>query len=295
MGIDLQAPHYGERNIAARAVDQLLGSSTIVDARMVIHDGVLGLLMDKADGKMPGERAKDPVTPPQQRYIENTLATVHPREKAVRMLKSSEFVEVETSEGDTVWRKVAPRYADPFEGEPPSEQLQASIQQQLCGLEWSDAFMGQFDRHGENYLISFDREAGRCTVTGIDNDLAFGSKTTEVPAPGPDPTTGYNGIGLPALIDQNTYDHLSGLDWTDDVLPTLRGRLSQGEISSTKARFDALQKHASTLNEEGFVVDNWQTWRSPDDETATEFLSQSSVASYFKRDISEHIPSEEEV
>ncbi len=290
MGIDLQAPHYGERNIASQKLDALLGGHTVVKSRLILHDGELGLLMDKADGKMPGERARIPVSPQQQTYIDTVVANNQPLERALKLLKAMEFVATEgANEGDLVWLKVEPRYADPFEGAPPDDTLKASIQQQLCGLEWADALAGQFDRHGENYLISFDRVTGTCAVTGIDNDLAFGQETTEIPSPGPDPMTGYNGVGLPVLIDRTTHDRLDALDFDRDVLPELTGRLKDAEVRATRARFDALQRHARALAAGHCVVDNWQTWRSPEGQTATEFLDgQDTANSYYKRDIHEH-------
>ncbi len=290
LGIDLEDPRYGERNIASRALDKLLGGNTVVESRMVLHNGELGLLMDKADGRMPGERAKVDVTQQQQQgFIDGVLQNNQPRDKAVRMLKAMEFVEVDVGNDQTQWKKIEPYYADPFKGDKPDDTLKASIQQQLCGLEWADALTGQSDRHGENYLISFDRDSGTCSVTGIDNDLAFGQNSKDIPEPGPDPLTGYNGVGLPQLIDRVTYDRITALDWKRDVLPTLAGRLKDPEIKATKSRFEKLQAHARKLGKNGFVVDNWKTWRSPDNQTVTELLtSETSGSSYYKRDIHEH-------
>lgn len=290
MGIDLQAPHYGERNVASQKLDALLGGNTVVKSRMVVHDGTLGLLMDKAEGKMPGERAKVPVTNQQQTYIDNVVQNNQPIDKAIKLLKAMEFVAREGNQpGELVWFKVEPYYADPFEGNPPNEDLKANIQQQLAGLEWADALCGQFDRHGENYLISFDHQSGTCQVTGIDNDLAFGKETSSVPAPGPDPTTGYNGVGLPPLIDRGTYDRILALSFKKDVQPELDGRLQPAEIKATRKRFNALQKHAKKLAKDGCVVDDWKTWRSKAGQTVTEYLgSQDPTNSYYMRDIHEH-------
>lgn len=101
--------------------------------------------------------------------------------------------------------------------------------------------------------------------------------------------TGYNGVGLPVLIDRTTHDRLDALDFDRDVLPELTGRLKDAEVRATRARFDALQRHARALAAGHCVVDNWQTWRSPEGQTATEFLDgQDTANSYYKRDIHEH-------
>lgn len=281
LGIDLDAPHYGERNIASRAIDQALGSNTVVDSRIVLYNDQVGLLMDKAEGRMPGERAKIPVTPPMQRYIDGLLAGAQPMAKKIESLKATEFVQV-----NGAWMKIEPRYEDPFQGNPPGSPLKASIQQQLCRLEWSDALAGQFDRHGLNYMISMDRNTNTAVVTGIDNDLAFGKDTRTIPETGPDLLTGYNGIGKPQLIDRTAYDRIHGMDFDNGLLPSLQGRLTEEEISATRERFDLLKNHAESLNEQGKVVDNWETWRSGDGQSVTELLSsQPTDNSYYKRDI----------
>jgi len=196
--------------------------------------------------------------------------------------------------------KIEPRYVNPFGAQAPSNQLLGNLQKGLCRLEWDDALCGQFDRHGENYFIDLNNATGSAKVTGIDNDLAFGANTKTVPPPGPNPGTGYNGIGLPQLIDQETFNRLSVADFDRDILPGLAGRLTDDEISATRDRFDQLKQHAQTLSDEGKVVGNWETWRSAGNQSATQFLGSqpqpvtdgiSTFTSYYQRDFHEHVQS----
>ena len=58
IGIDNLAPHFGNRNIASAEVSRLLGADVIVGSRFAIHNGRIGLLMDKAPGRSPRQTSK---------------------------------------------------------------------------------------------------------------------------------------------------------------------------------------------------------------------------------------------
>ena len=138
MGIDLNAPHYGNRNIASRAVADALGTDVLPKTQYAMHNGQFGMLMDMA----PGESLVKKVTalsPKGQPY--------------------------------TYKSKVKPWKDD----SPPSPKARASLHSQLNQLEWCDLITGQMDRQPENYMLDF--QGDQVKVTGIDNDLAFGKNS----------------------------------------------------------------------------------------------------------------------
>ena len=155
---------------------------------------------------------------------------------------------------------------------PPSTQtdpgLDAQLQKGMNQLEWNDGFAGQRDRHSGNYLVAVDTELGKVQVTGIDNDFSFGSQQTSVEKQ----FAGGFSIGLPALVDAKVLAEYRSKDFERDLLPTLSVLLQPEEVAATRGRFEQLKAHAETLAEQGKVVDDWLTWRSPEGQDARQFL-----------------------
>jgi len=252
IGIDPTAPHYGNRNIASRAVAELLGADVIPKACYAMHkdqngQDCVGLLMEKAPGRTPAQRAKD-------KWGDDSTPLVKP------------------------WTTK------------PSTAAVASLHQQLNALEWCDLLTGQMDRHAFNYLVEINGD--RAVVTGIDNDFAFGEKEA-IPACQIFPRPGFEGVTLPALIDRQTFKKLMWAD-SSDLMNRLDGLLSAKEIEASKARFDVVKKHALALEQQGYVVDDWDKWRAPRDEgryfgakkgmNATQYLSARMEGGLFGRD-----------
>ena len=169
---------------------------------------------------------------------------------------------------------------------PPSTQtdpgLDAQLQKGMNQLEWNDGFAGQRDRHSGNYLVVVDTELGKVQVTGIDNDFSFGSQQTSVEkrfARG-------HSIGLPALVDAQVLAEYRSKDFERDLLPTLSVLLQPEEVAATRGRFEQLKAHAETLAEQGKVVDDWLTWRSPEGQDARQFLVAAGTDnSYYAREL----------
>jgi hypothetical protein len=169
---------------------------------------------------------------------------------------------------------------------PPSTQtdpgLDAQLQKGMNQLEWNDGFAGQRDRHSGNYLVAVDTELGKVQVTGIDNDFSFGSQQTSVEkrfARG-------HSIGLPALVDAQVLAEYRSKDFERDLLPTLSVLLQPEEVAATRGRFEQLKAHAETLAEQGRVVDDWLTWRSPEGQDARQFLVAAGTDnSYYAREL----------
>ena len=169
---------------------------------------------------------------------------------------------------------------------PPSTQtdpgLDAQLQKGMNQLEWNDGFAGQRDRHSGNYLVAVDTELGKVQVTGIDNDFSFGSQQTSVEKR----FAGGFSIGLPALVDAQVLAEYRSKDFERDLLPTLSVLLQPEEVAATRGRFEQLKAHAETLAEQGKVVDDWLTWRSPEGQDARQFLVAAGTDnSYYAREL----------
>lgn len=143
-----------------------------------------------------------------------------------------------------------------------------AVQKQVNDLEWLDAIMGQGDRHHNNYMIHVGKE-GSVKVTGIDNDQCAGKDFT-------DPNTalkhksgekagklcGHN-IGLPPIISKELARKLAATDFDRDIRPGLGELLDKGEIDAMKSRFNAAKSKAAQLDQDGYAISDWATWKAP--------------------------------
>jgi hypothetical protein len=235
MGIDCEAPHYGNRNIGSRAISEALGLDVIPKARVAVHNNKFGLLMDAAPGGPPAR------------------------------------IDAQANR----WVPVKP-----WQGAP-SPELLMSLHGQLNGLEWCDVLTGQMDRHQENYHVQIVDNTAK--VTGIDNDRAFGSKQNGLANPKG------NVVGTPKLIDRKIYDRLDRMNFDDDVLPRLRGLLTEDEMNAARQRFDAVLTRVKQLYPD-YVVNDWMTWTAPDGKTASQYLDAQKQGSLFARDFAQFCP-----
>jgi hypothetical protein len=183
-------------------------------------------------------------------------------------------------------------------------ELVAGLHAGLNALEWCDALTGQADRHHENYFVYNDNNK-KIKITAIDNDMAFGKNTNEIPFVDKNKKTNngfmiingnwvpckaypYHWIGQPALIDKKIYDRIINLNFDNDVRPQLQGLLTDEEITATAARFAHAQTLARELAQRGCVIEDWQTWRWQNDDgtslNASQYLSQANTKSFFARD-----------
>ncbi len=157
-----------------------------------------------------------------------------------------------------------------------SEKALASLHEQLIDLQVCDVLTGQIDRHGENYLLDFKGDT--VTVTGIDCDFSFGSKTSIMGKDTPPPKTlpgAINGLGfMPKLISEKMAVKILGLEFDLDIRPNLVDLLSEDELKATKHRLGHLQTHIELLQSNGCVVKEgeWETWKSKDGLSVTEYL-----------------------
>jgi hypothetical protein len=130
------------------------------------------------------------------------------------------------------------------------------LQQSLNKLQILDAICGQLDRHGGNYYIQMD-DSGRVTgVTGIDLDMAFGSKQQTGDKSDPTAENAINFKGLPAQIDQEFGERLLKIS-PKDIENALRGLLSDDEVAAAVARFNWVCGKIRELQATTGLVKKW--------------------------------------
>ena len=125
-------------------------------------------------------------------------------------------------------------------------EITPEAMQQILRLQLLDQICGQGDRHGDNVFIQLDpqNENRIIGVTGIDNDMSFGSMNAKTI------TKGYN--RLPALrdvngvcsykyIDQKTYDAIQNLDMEMIRFLLADCKLSKKEFSAMEERLNAVK------------------------------------------------------
>jgi hypothetical protein len=281
VGIDPQAPHFGNRNIASKAIADALGTEVIPEACFALHQGKIGLLMAKAPGEAPLKGVTGPVDPSKDGFFRTELGKAkrdagEDGEPDYSVLESKGY----RQKGDG-WERTEKKGVKPW-STPPSKAAQASLHSQLNQLEWCDLMTGQADRTSENYMIEIVGD--QVKVTGIDNDLSFGEKSTTA-APPPE-FTGFTSAGLPPLIDSNTFKRIVAIDFDNDLLPRLTGLLTKAEIDASRQRFADVRKHALALQQKNMVVQDWATWTTPDGQmNASQFLAAQGKGSLFGRDL----------
>ena len=130
------------------------------------------------------------------------------------------------------------------------------LQRMMSKLDLLDSLCGQIDRHGGNVFIGRDGKTGKVTsVTGIDNDLAFGTKKFVPGQPSPE-STEYGGVGK--YIDEETGEAILALT-ADDLQAVLGDLLLPDEVDAAVDRLVKLQEILRTAQAEGRLIgpDRW--------------------------------------
>ena len=200
VGIKQTDPNYGARSVALYRLDQLFNAQVTARAEFAVHKG--------ANGK-------------------STLGTVLETAKGSSASKtnfgmSGEHTQQMRKSGDTA----AVSLDDPV------------LQRGLNKLQILDAIAGQLDRHSGNYHIESDDQGNVLGVTGIDLDMAFGSKMTGI-----DPANAqgaFNYKGLPEFIDEDMGLRILQVQ-PGDVRAALTGLLPKDEVEATVSRFREVQ------------------------------------------------------
>jgi hypothetical protein len=124
------------------------------------------------------------------------------------------------------------------------------LQSKLSALQMIDFLAGQADRHQGNYMVQTDRTGKVTGVTGIDNDMSFGTKDAN--------TLAQRGARqLPALgiyFDKEMAQKIMALD--EDLLrAVLSDLLTPEEIQATVDRLNLLKERLQVALTSGRLLD----------------------------------------
>lgn len=144
------------------------------------------------------------------------------------------------------------------------------LQRKLHALQVVDALGGQVDRHAGNFLVATDQQGKVSSVTGVDNDLAFGSRlrgaeitralrgrealrkngaetgeASDVKA--------HNFSGLPELWDEETAAQVLAFS-PEQMKETIGHLVSEEELAAALERLDRAKAEIRKAQGEGRVV-----------------------------------------
>ncbi len=127
------------------------------------------------------------------------------------------------------------------------------LQKKLSILQVIDVIAGQMDRHGGNFYIQTDPATGKVSeVTGIDLDMSFGKKHTDIKDK---PSTSHY-KGMPALVDRKFAERV--LSITDDQLrAVLEPLLGPEELAAAMGRWIQVQNELKIKRATNQLVDQW--------------------------------------
>lgn len=122
----------------------------------------------------------------------------------------------------------------------------------LNKLQLLDAIAGQLDRHLGNFFVDTDEKGNVTSVTGIDNDMAFGEKMLS-----PNDDVGaHHYRGIPEYVDKVMGEKILAVR-ESDIRDALAGLLSQSEIDATVSRFLVVQQAVKIAARAGRLEEKW--------------------------------------
>ena len=283
-GFDQTDMRTAARNVASSNVAELLGiGPSIPMPEIVIHNHSAALSMPVAAGESLIIKVDIPVTDLKDvaRYDSDLKSN---------FLDNLKSAGVKFDENQNCWVRSTAQFKEMPYISDTNPALRANLQKAMLDLQVCDCLMGQMDRQPENIFIQID--GNKVKVTGIDNDMCMGKKLTHLDAldTGPlraDLKSTYG--GPPPLMSREMYDKIVNLT-DDDFKAALGPQFTPEEVGAAVSRLHELQNHAENLNVSLCIVDNFATWRGSTDTNpsinASDFLMQSDMRSYIKRDAS---------
>ncbi len=146
----------------------------------------------------------------------------------------------------------------------------ASLLRELTNLEWSDALLGQTDRHSGNYYFSFNPDSGEAKIAASLGKALTGqivglgkiqtrenteTKIIDLTDPEINPQemrdqTGISQMTKPMFITQEIYDKLMDMD-EDLYRLSLEDNLRGSALDAAVSRLQDAKEHAKALFEQG--------------------------------------------
>ena len=141
--------------------------------------------------------------------------------------------------------------ADAVAGRAPGFDVDDPVMQRMMSkLDLLDSLCGQIDRHGGNFFVDTDHTGKVTSVTGIDNDMAFGTRDF-TPGQTVEETVQYAGIGK--YIDDETGEAILKLTDTD-LHAVLDDLLLPDEIAAAIERLKTTQAVIQKAKNEGRLI-----------------------------------------
>lgn len=203
------------------------------------------------------------------------------------------FMEAAPGKEAVKWKENFEAFAHTLKKNNVFETARGQLMRSLSNLEWADALSGQVDRHNSNYLVDINPQTGSVKVTGIDNDLSFGTKKVGITTfltDGIEPDLaqqmgitqgqtqidgsnlpkegimalrnafGINQISKPTHIDRETFEKLISIN-PHDYRQSLSQCLEPNAVDAAVLRLIDAQNHARTLEIQGAIVEG-NDWKS---------------------------------
>ena len=231
LGIDPNDSRMAVRNIATKAMDQLLRFNLVPETRIGTLHGRLGMVMGFAEGVPAMKSRAVDVTEEMRETVERWREGLSEEDFEALMVDRGLRLE-----DDRILRiepmGVRQNYTDP------------GLRRELVKLQLLDAITAQGDRHGGNYLVRRDDHGRFIGLSAIDNDQAFGPRIIDPNQllPGKGGTKAFKGVMLPPVVDPEikaTFENL-----TDDQLrEALDGLLPEAEINAAVDRLHTIQDY----------------------------------------------------
>jgi hypothetical protein len=250
VGIQDEDARNSARAVASGRVDSLLGTNVVSQDRFAKHGGEVGVVSPMVKGQALASNVygdTNLANPERKDKLNVEYKTKDMAKKANQMAGGSYKVD-----GDQVFKRTGVDNRD-------VDLTNGRTQQGMANLQLNDYLTGQLDRHQQNIYVD---DTGN--VTGIDNDLAFGSNY------GKDYDTkgaGQHNLGLPTYLDGGTAERIQLME-EEEFLSAIQGKmgdlsyLNEQEIESALGRFRRLKAHVEDLlkdpeNPDARLIYNW--------------------------------------
>lgn len=279
MGISPDDTRFANRNVAVSLLADSMGLDVIPKSRFAMHNGQLGIVMEKVPGKAPNDPGTDRLdldaTLRKDLDVRQTMATSG-KSGEIANLKSkldSDLVGVDSSSGTYF---VKTKHAETLDSTNPQ------LMEKMCDLEWFDWLTTGGDRNPNNYLIDTGSN-GEVSVKGIDNDYALAEPTGKRQYAN-DPSVGLtttmpDGPRLVSRTCEQAFRKLAA-DWDKPggAKDKLQAVSTQAQIDTLKTRLDKILTNLDQLDKDGLVVDNFATFKDKNGQTAHQILTDQSAA-----------------
>ena len=137
---------------------------------------------------------------------------------------------------------------------PQIDIFDSGLQRHLSRLQIIDILARQVDRNQANFWLQTDENGHVTKVTGIDNDMSFGSRETSIDSI---KGMGVEYPGLSAFVDKDIAMRILKVKPTD-IIYILSGLLPEAEIVQTVSRLSQMQIYLQQLLEKGKLLEPHQ-------------------------------------